>query len=551
LFVHALSVTLLLQLLTMAGAVTLILFGVGYLRKALDRLFGAQLAGWIHAMAANRERALVSGLGVSLLAPSSTTMALLAVHAVQARQATAVQMLAMMLGAGIGLTVTIQLVALSLSPYAPIIILAGFLLGSSKRAPRTRQVGRVVLGLGFIFLGILLVQNALTADPARHGAVFAWMDMVDRYEWSLLLASLALSLGTQSATATIALMIAFSTAAHVSLAGAMTWVVGANLGIGVTMLLSGWGALDSRRLGMGLLLAQIIAATPVLIWPDDTALLLSRFSGLGTHAIANAHTGFNLLVALLGLPLLGPISRAAAALAPTPAGAGQSRYEPHAISTHPPESLALAVTQAREEVLHLGQTVREDLVAAWRGVIHLDSVATDALRHARPEADRLLAQLRKFLAEMSTQEGQDPDMQSEPMALARMLAELDIIHGVVATNLTRLARRLQEGPIRFSDEGRAELDGYYRKVAGNFSTLLTALANGDTAGLRQVRDADEALGHEADVLRDHHLERLRRGLPTSVESSLLHLEVLTFLRMIHDHLAKLAAAALPAGGDGG
>ena len=329
----------------------------------------------------------------------------------------------------------------------------------------------------------------------------------------------------------------------------MAWVVGANLGIGFTMLIGGWAALDSRRLGMGLLLAQILAAVPVLIWPSETAALLSRVSGPGAHTIANAHTGFNLFVALLGLPLLSPISRAAAALAPAPIGAGAARYEPCAIGSQPPESLALAIAQARQEILHLGQTVRDDLDAAWRGVIDLDSVATDALRHARPGADRLLAQLRTFLAQMSTQEGQDPGVQSEPMALARMLAELDVIYGVVATHLTRLARRLQESPIRFSDEGRTELDGYYRKVASNFAALLTALAKSDAAALRQIHDADEALGHEAEVLRDHHLDRLRRGLPSSVESSLLHLEVLTFLRMIHDHLANLAAAALPAGAD--
>jgi phosphate:Na+ symporter len=549
--VHALGVKILLQLLTMAGAVALILFGVSYLRKALDRLFGSQLEGWIHAMAANRERALLSGLGVSLLAPSSTTMALLAVHAVQARRATAVQMLAMMLGAGVGLTVTIQLVALSLSPYAPIIILIGFLLGQGKRAPRTRQVGRVVLGLGFIFLGILLVQNALTGDSAQHGAVFGWMDLVDRHQWSLVLTGLILSLGTQSATATIALMIAFATAARVPLAAAIVWVVGANLGIGLTMLIGGWNALDSRRLGIGLLLAQGLAAVPVFIWPGEAAALLSQVSGLSAHAIANAHTGFNLLVAALGVPLLGPISRAAAALAPAPAGGGVSRYAAHAISDRPPESLALAVAQAREEILYLGETVRDDLDAAWRGIAHLDSVATDALRRARPEADRSVAQLRAFLAQIATQEGQDPSVQSEPMALARMLAELDVIHGVVATNLTRLARRLQEGSIRFSDEGRAELDGYYRKIAASFNLLLTSLASSNADGLRRVHASDDALANEAELLRDHHLERVRRGLPSSVESSLLHLEVLTFLRMIHDHLANLAAAALPVGAGGG
>jgi Na+/phosphate symporter len=89
----------------------------------------------------------------------------------------------------------------------------------------------------------------------------------------------------------------------------------------------------------------------------------------------------------------------------------------------------------------------------------------------------------------------------------------------------------------------------YRKVASNFDTLLAALAADDAAGLETVRNTNEALGREADLLRDHHLERLRRGLPTSVESSLLHLEVLTFLRMIHDHLANLAAAASPIGTD--
>ena len=69
--------------LHIAGGVALILFGVRFLRKGLDRLLGDRLAGMMQRLASTRIRAFLAGLGAAVLAPSSTTMSVLAVQSVR------------------------------------------------------------------------------------------------------------------------------------------------------------------------------------------------------------------------------------------------------------------------------------------------------------------------------------------------------------------------------------------------------------------------------------------------------------------------------------
>src|ERR1044071_2663580 len=101
-----------LTLLKIAGGVALLLLGVRYLRKGLDRIFGPRLATWMRRIGAKPGLAFFSGIVISILAPSSTTMSLLAVQTVQTGYMTARQTLAVILGANIGLTILGQLVAL-------------------------------------------------------------------------------------------------------------------------------------------------------------------------------------------------------------------------------------------------------------------------------------------------------------------------------------------------------------------------------------------------------------------------------------------------------
>src|ERR1035437_2619466 len=145
--------------LLIAGGVALLVFATRYMREGLDRLLGARLGTWMQKVAGQPIRGFLAGLAASTLAPSSPTMSMLAVEAVQAGHVTTRQMLVIMLGADIGLTLTIQLIALPhVSDSAPIILLIGMLLMQFSRLRTYRGIGQVILSLGLLFLGVHVIK---------------------------------------------------------------------------------------------------------------------------------------------------------------------------------------------------------------------------------------------------------------------------------------------------------------------------------------------------------------------------------------------------------
>ncbi|HEY8966013.1 MAG TPA: hypothetical protein VIM58_06195, partial [Candidatus Methylacidiphilales bacterium] len=62
----------------------LILFGVRFLRKGLDRLFGSKLAEWIAALTGRRWQAFAAGIAAGTVVPSSTALSVLSMQIVEA-----------------------------------------------------------------------------------------------------------------------------------------------------------------------------------------------------------------------------------------------------------------------------------------------------------------------------------------------------------------------------------------------------------------------------------------------------------------------------------
>lgn len=102
----------------LAGGVALTIFGVRFFRKGLDRLFAGQLVHWISQLTESRLKAFGCGIAVGALAPSSTALSLISLQMINAGQLSAERMLAVLLGSGVGITVTVQLLAFHIQDYA-------------------------------------------------------------------------------------------------------------------------------------------------------------------------------------------------------------------------------------------------------------------------------------------------------------------------------------------------------------------------------------------------------------------------------------------------
>ncbi|MEX0938628.1 MAG: Na/Pi symporter [Pirellulales bacterium] len=157
-----------LTLLTIAGGVALIVFAIRFLRKGLDRIFGSRLGAWLQGLSGNRLKAFFSGIVVSVLTPSSTTISVLAVQVLQAGHLAGRQLLALILGADIGLTVTVLLISLRLERYAMVLVLIGVVLFQFTGSSRSRGTGQLILSLGLIFTAIGVIKTAAATVSSNH-----------------------------------------------------------------------------------------------------------------------------------------------------------------------------------------------------------------------------------------------------------------------------------------------------------------------------------------------------------------------------------------------
>jgi len=536
-----------LQVLTTAGGVAMMLFAIRFLRKGLDRLFGSRLGVMMRSMAESRWRAFFTGLGVSVLAPSSTTVAVLAVQAVQDRHLSARQMFAVMLGADVGLTVMVVLISLRLDAYAPILLLAGVVLFQFTKGQRSRGIGQVMLAVAFVFVAISIIRGATGgAQPSEHFALL--IEAAGYYPAVLALVATVLALATQSSTTTIGLVIGLGLAGAVDLSIVIPTVLGANVGIGVNALIVGWRQVESRRLGLANVLSKLVIAAAALAAMPWLVTWLEQLPGGIDKQTAAAHVAFNLIRAAVFLPLVGPVASLMTRLAPTPASSEEQTFGPRYLGDAPRDSVTLALGMSLREVLRVSEIIRDMLDDVWLALKKCDAELARRVQDRDDQVDVLDAEIKRFLARLASGDGGDRGEAEEIMRQLRYLNELETIGDVIDKCLADAAIKRATRQVRFSDVGWTELDGFYQKVRENVLIAENAFNSRDPVLAQRLLRHKEHIDGEERTLRDRHFHRLREGGPQTHESSAIHLELLTHLKRINSCVTHVAYAIV---GDNG
>jgi phosphate:Na+ symporter len=131
------------------AGIALLLLGVSSLRRGSERCFGARLRRLLQTATQGRLRAFGAGLLISILTPSSTAVALLSVEAINAGYMGFQQVLALMLGANLGFTITVQLLAFKFYAYYGLFVVPGGRCIYSTGNRRCGGPGCCCLGLVF------------------------------------------------------------------------------------------------------------------------------------------------------------------------------------------------------------------------------------------------------------------------------------------------------------------------------------------------------------------------------------------------------------------
>ena len=520
------------------AGVALMLYSIRTLRRGTERLVGAKLRQLLQKATKGRGRAFLAGLLLAVLTPSSTAVALLSVEAINAGYVTFQQVLALMLGANVGFTATVQLLAFKFYVYNAVFIAVGVPLYLFGKRQGVRGMGQVLLGIGFLLLAIEVLSAAVA--PWRDSAeIRELMRVLENHPLWLVILAVVLQVGLQSSTTVIGIAIALCTQQVLPLSAAVAVVIGANLGIAVTAMIAGYGRIETRRMAIGNLLFKLIGAIvciPSLAWIIQTLQPLSP-SG-DAQLVANTHTLFNIALAVVFLPMVPVVARLLERLVPARVESTQ-QFGPRYLDRSSLESPPLALGQATREILHMADIVREMLRNAHRCFQEGSESLCEEVQKEDDKVDLLNNEIKAYITRLSEHALNTEESRRE-IALLSFANELESAGDIIDKNLIELAKKKIVLKVDFSKEGWVELEGYFQKVLENFEIAISAFASQDRILAMQLLRHKHHINELERELRNCHFRRLRTGLTESVETSAVHLDVLTNLKRINSHLTAVA-----------
>src|SRR5438034_9712664 len=141
-----------LLLLDLLGGVALLLWGLHMVHSGVVRAFGSDLRRLLGIALRNRFAAFLAGVIVTALLQSSTATGLMTTSFAAGGLVALVPALAIMLGANVGTALIVQVLSFNVSAAAPVFLLVGIIGFRRGGRTRTRDLGRVAIGLGLMLL---------------------------------------------------------------------------------------------------------------------------------------------------------------------------------------------------------------------------------------------------------------------------------------------------------------------------------------------------------------------------------------------------------------
>ncbi len=298
------------------AGLALFLYGLDLMIKGLLVVAGDKMKMLLKKLTTNRVTSAITGAGVTAVIQSSSVTSVLVVGFVSAGLMTVSQSAGVIMGANLGSTITAQIVAFKVTNWAYAMVFIGFLMQFSLKTSFYKSIGMLILGLGFIFLGMNLMSDGM--HPLRSYQPF--LDLMVQMQ-NPLLAILIGALFTalvQSSSATIGIAIVMASGGLLTLPAGIALALGANIGTCVTALLAALGkSRDALRaalihvqfnvLGVLIWLPFITELSMIATWlttGEFNPVFLDAVVADTSRELAHANTIFNLINLALFLPLI-------------------------------------------------------------------------------------------------------------------------------------------------------------------------------------------------------------------------------------------------------
>jgi len=456
--------------------------------------------------------------------------------------------LAILLGADVGSALVTQLLMVRQPILIPLLLIVGVVVFLRGEGSNTRQTGRILIGLALIFVSLDMIRSA-TEPMILNTGTQAIMAYLGRDLLTAFLIGAVFAWGVHSSVAAVLLFVTLAGQSILPSPAAAAMILGANLGGGfIAFVLTYSAPLASRRMVMANLLLRGGGAVLVVLVIAAMPELLTQLGATPARQSINLHLAFNVALAIVALPFVGPITTAVSYFMAEKTGPSGALDVTSALDPALLDRPQRAVDSAARELLGMGQKIEQMLIAVDPLYDQWNVTTASMIADQDKAIKQTHLDIKLYLARLG-QKGMDEDLSRRSLELASISSSLDSASDAITRTMLDLAERLHRQKLQFSQQGRDEIRDFTDRVQSNAKLALNVMMNQNPAEARELVAAKDKVRKVEQKLQRSHIGRLREGLVESIETSNIHQETLRALKQVNNAFSMVGYPILHKSGD--
>ena len=567
-----------LQILTLIGALGMFLYGMNTMSSGLQKAAGEKLRNFLAAMTSNPVKGVLTGLGITAIIQSSSATTVMVVGFVNAGLLTLTQAVGVIMGANIGTTVTAWLISLlgfkmDISVLSIPLMAVGFICSMSKKS-RTKNIGEFIIGFALLFLGLSFMKESVP-DLETHPEVLSFISRWTGFGFGSVLIFLAfgtlLTLVLQSSSATVALTLIMLNMGWIpfEMAGAM--VLGENIGTTITAnIAAAVGNVQAKRAAIAHTLFNITGVIwalalfkpflafigkiiTLLGYPDPTTTsFVGELGGEQTEAstaalygVSMLHTMFNLINTCILIWFIPWIVKAVMWIIKSPSKPEEENFKLKYINAGHVATAEMAIEQAMKEIVHFAEISRKGLGYVKSAINEQDPEKFEEYRQKLVKyeeiSDRIEYEIASFMNSLS-KEDISGDSKAQIRSMYKIISELESL-GDSGEAISRiLSRKNAHGKV-FDKEEIRTLTLMTDRVDKAYEVMIANL----NAGYGSLKDISNAYDAEQDInemrnnLREEEIVNIEHD-GKNYQTSVYYMDILSELETMGDFMINVSQA---------
>jgi phosphate:Na+ symporter len=356
-----------------------------------------------------------------------------------------------------------------------------------------------------------------------------------------------LAVASYSSLAIVLLTATMAASGLVPLEPALGLVLGANMGSGLLAVLTTLrSAVEVRQVPLGNFmfkaLGVLVAAPFVGLWLRHVRPYVNEPATM----VVLFHLSFNLLVAMFFVGFTRPMANLVALWLPKP-DRSVVNGRPHHLDPSALATPSLAISCAAREALHQADVVETMMVGMLAVIRNNDLKLAQDLRQLDDTVDELYSAIKYYLTKIS-REALGEEESRRWTDIISFTINMEQIGDIVERILIDVEDKKIKKGRSFSEAGMAEICELHARLVDNLRLGMSVFLNGS------VRDAQKLLEEKArfrDLERAYastHLTRLTGNTVQSIETSSLHIDLISDLKRINSHICSIAYPILDSAG---